>query len=610
MASPSVRSESSNSGNGSSFSVTLPATINSGDLLIISISMVLPGTITWDNSTYGTWTNLYNTQTGLTVGRVYAKIATGSEDGGNLSITTTSNGYYAYKCYSIYDWYGAIATGVQVNAAVGSNTTPDPPVSTDAWGTVDRMTIAMALYQNPAAPSGFPSGYGNTGHTGFVICSAAWAYRAATEGVQNPGTFTTNSTAWHGVTISVRPGGTVYSETLTTRTYALTGTAAALNRGYRMTASSTTYALTGTAAGLLKKLRLIAASTSYSLTGTAANLLRGLILAANSTTYSLTGNAANLLKASLIDAAQGSFSLTGEDASLIRGLLMAADSTNYTLTGEDINFFRTLIFTADSGTFTLNGIDADLLQALRMPAVDGTFVTAGIDSALLKGYNLISETGTYLLSGQDAAFLQAYLLAADPENFILTGEDINLLKGYLLSGAGSYLLNGLDVNLDYEVADTLLADPGSFLFTGLDSNLLKGFNLDAGIGNYTWSGIDSDFYIARHLTADAGSFLLTGEDVNLPRTYLMTADGTVYVFTGISAGFNGGKYLAGLPGQFVLNGTDVSFSGKTLFCELAEYNLTMNNTPASYAVVYWSFALPKEVAAKFRCRRKTHRVKL
>src|SRR5687767_7989130 len=81
----SAPTESVNDTNALTQTVTLPATVNAGDLLIVCITVDGTPTLTWP----GDWTALVanTTATAVVMGCRY-KIADGTEDGTTIDITT------------------------------------------------------------------------------------------------------------------------------------------------------------------------------------------------------------------------------------------------------------------------------------------------------------------------------------------------------------------------------------------------------------------------------------------------------------------------------------------------------------------------------------------
>lgn len=218
---------SSNSGTSGSdtttHTVTMPATVNSGELLVAVLytDCATSCSITWDNSTLGTWTQLMEDfgGAGNTPGAaLYVKIADGTEDSGSLSITGT-NETDVWATFSIGTWGGSIANDTdlvyQRQASVGCD--PDPPSAADSFGTVDRLTMAGAGQDGgDISVSSYPTSYADN-HIDESSGSGPGtnlgvATRAQTSvGSQDPGTFTMTGNCsneeWLAFTLSVNGSG-------------------------------------------------------------------------------------------------------------------------------------------------------------------------------------------------------------------------------------------------------------------------------------------------------------------------------------------------------------------------------------------------------------------
>ncbi|OGO35303.1 MAG: hypothetical protein A2Z03_07780 [Chloroflexi bacterium RBG_16_56_8] len=195
-----------------SHTVNLPATVVSGDLLIVMMAFDGAPSVTWDNSSHGTWTQYINTADGSSQVKlvIYAKVADGTEGGGTLSIGTGTSEQSAHRSVAYQNWEGTLAGGLNVPAAAsGASTTPDPPAAGDSWGTVDRATIAVAAWDRNRSLSNYPANYNDNHYTdssgGVSGTNIASAKRGAAEGSQNPGTFTISSSdEWVAATISIK----------------------------------------------------------------------------------------------------------------------------------------------------------------------------------------------------------------------------------------------------------------------------------------------------------------------------------------------------------------------------------------------------------------------
>ena len=211
MTAPTLRSATQSQGYGTSHTVAMPSTVSSGDLLIALLHTDGTPTVTWDHSTYGAWTKII-TETAASSSQavVYAKIATGAEASGTISITTSNIEEYQYRVLAYRDWGGSLSTDVVTDYSVALTQFPDPPASTDSWCTVDRCTVAACTSSRASVPvSAYPSGYGNTWYQGTTgVDNGAWLAtcdKSGNEGAQDPGTFTIESVrATVQMTISIK----------------------------------------------------------------------------------------------------------------------------------------------------------------------------------------------------------------------------------------------------------------------------------------------------------------------------------------------------------------------------------------------------------------------
>jgi hypothetical protein len=198
--------------NTTSHNVTMPSTVDTGDLLIVLFSNDGNATVTtpagWTAVTNGTQVSGTNIR-----GSVFAKDAAGTEDGTNVDFVTSASEQAAAQVYRIpaAKWEGNIASVEAANAAGSSTSTPDPPnLDPAGWGTENTLWISYVAGGTYASTTTYPSNYTNGTHTvagsGTTGASASSSRRDYTASSENPGSYTMSSTT-DGVpfTIAVRP---------------------------------------------------------------------------------------------------------------------------------------------------------------------------------------------------------------------------------------------------------------------------------------------------------------------------------------------------------------------------------------------------------------------
>ncbi len=220
---PSVSSVSTQAFNTDTIphNVTMPATVDPGDLLLVLFSSDTDAAVT----TPAGWTAVASATRGANIrGSVFAIDAVGTEDGTNVNFETANAQQASAQVYRIpaNRWHGTVATGV--NAATvdpgGTTTTPDPPnLDPGSWGTQNTLWLAYSAGSEYASVTTYPTNYTNgthTGSTGGVAADRATTSSARRESrvaSENPAAFTMPSNS-NGValTIAIRPAGVSYTE--------------------------------------------------------------------------------------------------------------------------------------------------------------------------------------------------------------------------------------------------------------------------------------------------------------------------------------------------------------------------------------------------------------
>jgi N-acetylneuraminic acid mutarotase len=196
--------------------VTMPSTVDAGDLLIVLIGSDDNSTIT-DPDGAGAWTQIATAASGSggVTGTIYAKDAAGTEDGTTVDFVTSATQKMATQVYRIPAayWEGNIGS-VEASAASTSTgtTTPDPASLNPAgWASPSNtLWLSFVAGSRYASVTSYPANHTNgqmtvsgTDTTGASVSSSRIETNADSE---NPGTYTMNaSQASVAYTIAVRP---------------------------------------------------------------------------------------------------------------------------------------------------------------------------------------------------------------------------------------------------------------------------------------------------------------------------------------------------------------------------------------------------------------------
>ena len=190
--------------------VTMPATVNAGDLLIVLFTNDGDATVT----TPSEWTELASNEAdGAVRLSVYYKIAAGTEGGTTVNFVTSASEQAAAQVYRITDWHGTTPPEIST-AATETSTAPDPAFLDPAgWGVSNTLWLAVAG-QDRGDQSGtlaYPISYINgtsTQSSSAVGCCRIHSARRVllTATSEDPGPFTIPVTEqWVAFTIAVRP---------------------------------------------------------------------------------------------------------------------------------------------------------------------------------------------------------------------------------------------------------------------------------------------------------------------------------------------------------------------------------------------------------------------
>ena len=211
LAAPAVASvtETAFGSDTTTHNVSMPATVNAGNLLIVLFNNDGSATVT----TPAGWTQLASNATGTAVRlSIYYKIAAGTEGGTTVNFNTSASEQAAAQVYRITDWHGTTPPEIST-AATGTSTAADPSSLNPAgWDVANTLWLAVAGQDQgggtPTYPVSYTGGITTRSDTaGNSRCQMMSARRVLAAASENPGAFTIlgNVEEWVAFTIAVRP---------------------------------------------------------------------------------------------------------------------------------------------------------------------------------------------------------------------------------------------------------------------------------------------------------------------------------------------------------------------------------------------------------------------
>jgi hypothetical protein len=222
VTAPSIRSQTTSfeDTDVTTHDVALPATVAAGDNLVVFFTIDGAPTITWDNSTHGTWTQIFTDVRGsATKSEGWAKVADGTEDGGTLAVTSSSAEHSVHQSFAVQD----VDTGEFPEAAAldQGTSSANPPSLNPTWAATDTLWFAFVGWASAIQDaSTYPTNYTNgtklvtTGDLSGV--GNAVAQRTTNADSEDPGTFSMTATISLVVaTVGIAGTATVTAVTLT-----------------------------------------------------------------------------------------------------------------------------------------------------------------------------------------------------------------------------------------------------------------------------------------------------------------------------------------------------------------------------------------------------------
>jgi len=199
-------------GNSTTHTVDLPATVNSGDFLIIFAAT--DGTPTTTAPTG--WTKIIDNRI-----HVFVKVADGTEGGTQVTFSSSASEQSAHISFAGDNWGGSLSDIEISTGTTGNSTTPDPDVSPTVTNADNLFVAIFGAARGDVTLTSYPTDYDdnqffNPNGNGGPGATISVASRDLTAANDNPGVFTIGAgTSWGAGTLVIKPAAAGATTALT-----------------------------------------------------------------------------------------------------------------------------------------------------------------------------------------------------------------------------------------------------------------------------------------------------------------------------------------------------------------------------------------------------------
>lgn len=187
----------------------MPATVNSGDLLLMFAAMAFTDAM---NTPTG-WTAVFN-QINSNTHALFAKVADGTEGGGTVTVSKTGglNRSPVFMVHRVTGSFSGTLSDIEADTATGASANPDGPSFSPSYGGGDHLWFSSYGTDLGTTVSAYPTNYDNTqADVNTTDCNGGVASRQLSSATDDPGAFTITGggagSEWVCATVAVR--GTV-----------------------------------------------------------------------------------------------------------------------------------------------------------------------------------------------------------------------------------------------------------------------------------------------------------------------------------------------------------------------------------------------------------------
>lgn len=444
----------------SSHDVTLPASVDAGDLLLLltaSLDLFAPNPPTG-------WTTVNKGGFSTAQLGVYALVATGDEGGTtvNVDIPGAEPSPMASQMYRVTNWYGDLSGIEAASFALAVSAAPDPGVLTPSWGSADTLWLAVvASGDDGALASAAPADYADllttqSAATADASCSLASARRALTAASEDPGTFTwAASQSLTATTVAIRPAVTSASVTVDVGVGTLTvmGKSHQVAAGQSLGLSPGSLIFAGQSLNPSAGQSQSAGAGTLALTGAAMQSAAGQAIQVGAGALGLAGQTHGVSAGQSSHIGAGSVSFTGQTPQPAAGQSNSLSAGSLSFTGRQSQTQAGQSLAIQPGTLTILGQALSVQIGTDVPV--NIAIGAGSLSLTTKalltqaGFSADAGAGAIDITGQPLAVSAGMVEAIGPATLTLAGQALSITAGARLSvdiGAGTLSLSGSTIS--------------------------------------------------------------------------------------------------------------------------------------------------------------------
>lgn len=181
--------------------ISMPTTVNSGDLLIVFL-----GTEDRTVTTPSGWTRqVWDNDAGNYRYSIYARVSDGTEGGTTVNFVTSGFSDAAAQVYRISNWEGTLAGLEFSSVSTAFSANPNSNSLSPSWGSDNTLWISTYMNETRSLSS-IPANYNSGNETAVTGERIATAKRDNATATEDPGNFVmSGSGRWHAWTLGIQP---------------------------------------------------------------------------------------------------------------------------------------------------------------------------------------------------------------------------------------------------------------------------------------------------------------------------------------------------------------------------------------------------------------------
>lgn len=431
-----TRTTGEQSTDSGSHSISMPASIAIGDLILVAFTTDANPTITIDTGVSGSnWSTLGGDNSGTVVrGAIFYKIADGSDA---LTLNTSTNEQTTHVSLRISGASGVVE-GTSVNSIATADSDPAGHVAT--YGAKDSLWVCTRHGDSTVVATAAPAGFSNlqtvaaTNSTGASTNTAEKTYH--TEAV-DPEPFTSTSEQWVCWTVVVAPQDNTVELTINNASHAQTATSSSITQTHEVDPSDATHAQTASSVALVQTHPLEPVDTEHAQTATQVTLAQVHILDIVDVDHAQTATFVAVSQTQALEPIDSEHAQAAIQIALSQVQALEPSDASHAQTSSEVAITQTQSLEPSDAAHEQTASQVSLVQTHALSVDDSSHTQTASSPAIVQTHILSIDNADHAQTASSVTISTTLTLDPDHASHAQTADSVTLTQAHALSLANA-----------------------------------------------------------------------------------------------------------------------------------------------------------------------------